>query len=50
MTGKIFQYVRDKNLMDLEDYLKNIDPILILHLPQLSDQSDGGKNLIHKCA
>ena len=25
MTSTLFQYVRDKNLMDLEDYLKSID-------------------------
>ena len=50
LTSTIFGYLREKNLIDLEEYFKKLDPILFLQLPQLVDKSDGGKSLIHKCA
>jgi len=33
----LFGYLREKNLIEMEQYLKKIDPILILQLPQLVD-------------
>ena len=50
MTTVIFDLLREKNLTALEQFLNNIDPILILELPNLVDMNDNGKSLIHKCA
>ena len=50
MTDIIFNFLSDKNLTALEQFLNNIDPILILELPNLVDTNDNGKSLIHKCA
>lgn len=30
MITSLFGYLREKNLIDLEEYLKKIDPVLIL--------------------
>ena len=42
--------MRDRNLMSIRTFLAEIDPILVLELPNLCDKQDSGKNLIHKCA
>ena len=38
MSSNLFEFIREKNLNDLVDFFKSIDPILILYLPQLIDK------------
>ena len=50
IADTIFEFIKDRKLDDLTQYLNDIDPVLVLTLPQLIDKKDGGKNLLHKCA
>ena len=50
IADTVFDFVKERKLDELNQYLNNIDPTLILTLPQLVDNNDQGKNLLHKCA
>ena len=36
--------------MGLKEYMNQLDNEMILRIPFLFDEEDGGKNIIHKCA
>ena len=47
---KIFFFVRARNLKGLKEFMNQLEDDMILRIPFLFDQEDGGKNVIHKCA
>ena len=50
IVKKIFFFIRGRNLMGLKEYMNQLDNEMILRIPFLFDEEDGGKNIIHKCA
>lgn len=42
--------IKDKRAVDIQDLCGELEPEMILELPSLADESDGGKTLLHKCA
>ena len=50
LVRSLFNMVRYRRANDIEDMCSELEPEMVLELPSLVDESDGGKTLIHKCA